>query len=64
MQHEAATRVAMLDKANATDYKFSLVWAVVSLRADAALFKEIKITRNMETISFRLVLHSLRLWPQ
>jgi hypothetical protein len=30
----------MQDKANATDYKFSLVRAVVSLRADAALVKE------------------------
>ena len=32
----AATRVAMQDKVNVTDYKFSLVWAVVSLHADAA----------------------------
>ena len=30
----------MLDKANVTDYKFSLVRAAVSLRADAAYFKE------------------------
>ncbi len=26
----------MQDKVNVTDYKFSLVWAVVSLHADAA----------------------------
>jgi hypothetical protein len=51
MQHEAAIRVAMPDKVSATDYKFSLVRAVVSLRADTALVKEfarfIKIRNNM-----------------
>ena len=36
----------MLDKANVTDYKFSLVWAVASLRADAAPYN--KITSNMK----------------
>lgn len=41
----------MPDKVSATDYKFSLVRAVVSLRADTALVKEfarfIKIRNNM-----------------
>ena len=36
MQHEADTRVATPDKVSATDYKISLVRAVVSLRADTA----------------------------
>ena len=40
MHHVAATRVAMPDKANAIDYKFSLVGAIVSLRADTALVEE------------------------
>ena len=50
MQHEAAIKVAMPDKANAIDYKLSLVRAVVSLHADAVPFTEIKITRNMKTM--------------
>ena len=36
MPPAAAIKVAMPAKASATDYKFSLVRAVVSLRADAA----------------------------
>jgi hypothetical protein len=40
MQHEAAIRVATPDKVSATDYKFSLVRAVVSLRTDIALVEE------------------------
>jgi hypothetical protein len=36
----ADIKVAMQDKVSATDYKISLVRAVVSLRADAAHFKE------------------------
>jgi hypothetical protein len=42
MQHEAAIKVAMPDKANAIDYKLSLVRAVVSLRADTALHNIMK----------------------
>ena len=46
MPPAAAIKVAMPAKASATDYKFSLVRAVVSLRADAAPYN--KITSNMK----------------
>ena len=36
----AAIKAVMPDKVNAIDYKFSLVGAIVSLRADTALVEE------------------------
>ena len=49
------TKVAMLDKASATDYKLSLVWAVVSLRADTAPYNKITSNMNQTKLLFLLI---------
>jgi len=43
------------------DYKFSLVWAVVSLRADAAPYN--KITSNMKQAKLLFLLIALVAMP-
>ena len=47
----------MPDRASVTDYKFSLVWAVVSLRADTAPYN--KITSNMKQAKLLFLLITL-----
>ena len=55
MQPAAAIRAAMPDKVSATDYKFSLVWAVVSLRADTAPYNKITSNMNQTKLLFLLI---------
>ena len=48
MPPAVAIKVAMQDKVSATDYKISLVRAVVSLRADTALVEEFARFRKIK----------------
>ena len=45
----------MPDRASVTDYKFSLVWAVVSLRADTAPYNKITSNMNQTKLLFLLI---------
>jgi len=55
MPPRAATKAAMPDRASVTDYKFSLVWAVVSLRADTAPYNKITSNMNQTKLLFLLI---------
>ena len=55
MLPRADTKVATPDKANAIDYKISLVRAVVSLRADTAPYNKITSNMNQTKLLFLLI---------